>query len=172
MSLDQTPNVSRWPLAVAILIANIFVWRGVYLEGDRFPKETQDRGWRILLCALAAEAALGFCLFSVDTAIGVRQVGKIAELNVEAEQLSADAAADKAQITIANAEAEHARSDAAKANARTAAITRENLELERAIAPRTLVDQGELVRAVSGLPRVPLFFCGWIGTSLETLPQT
>jgi hypothetical protein len=45
---------------------------------------------------------------------------------------------------------------AAKAETEAANLMKENVELEREIAPR-LIEQGGLLRAVSALPRVPIF---------------
>jgi hypothetical protein len=76
---DQLEAV-RIALGIGLGLSNVAVWWGVYLERDNFPKDIQDRGWRILVRALAAEAALAFALLAVDTTLGVRQRAQIAAL--------------------------------------------------------------------------------------------
>lgn len=73
-------EVARIALGVGLVLSNVAVWYGVLLENDRFPKEVQDKGWRILLVALAIEAALAFILLAADTTISLRQGWEIAAI--------------------------------------------------------------------------------------------
>jgi hypothetical protein len=102
---DQLEYV-RGAIGIALLLANVGVWYGVYLERDSAPKEIQDRGWRILVRSLATEAALGFFLFAVDTTIGLRQTAVLASAGIQIEE-------SKAKIAIANDHAATAMADAA-----------------------------------------------------------
>ncbi len=89
----------RFALAVALVFANVAVWSGVYLEGDRFAESTKKIGWKILVIALAAEAAFAAILVVVDSEMSRRQKGEIIALetklaprtlsNEEAAQLAA-----------------------------------------------------------------------------------
>jgi hypothetical protein len=82
MTFVTTDNLEfgRLALAVAIVLANVAVWSGVYLEGDRFPEPTKKLGWKILVVALAAEAAFAAILVVIDSDIGIRQKAEIAVL--------------------------------------------------------------------------------------------
>src|SRR5690242_182834 len=71
---------ARLALAVGLVAANVFVWWGVSLENENFSQETKDRGWRMLVRALAAEALLAFLLVVVDTKISIDQKQEIAAL--------------------------------------------------------------------------------------------
>src|SRR5690242_10860138 len=98
-------------LAVGLVLANVAVWYGVYLEQDKFPAATQHRGWRILLIGLAAEAALGLLLVGVDFAAQRQHDEELARVGLEA----------------------------ANANERAELLRRDNLELFRALTPRRLI---------------------------------
>ena len=76
-------EIARIGLGLGLVLSNIAVWYGVYLEHDRFPKETQDKGWRILLVGLAVEAVLAFILLATDTTIGLRQRREIFTLEAQ-----------------------------------------------------------------------------------------
>jgi hypothetical protein len=73
MNLDTALEIARISLGIALLLANIAVWYGVWLERDSEPPEVQQRGWRILLLGLAAETAIGLFAFGLDMEIGARQ---------------------------------------------------------------------------------------------------
>jgi hypothetical protein len=60
IQMDTALEIVRVVLALGIVLSNVAVWRGVYLENDKFPKETRDAGWRLLVKGLAAESALAF----------------------------------------------------------------------------------------------------------------
>ena len=64
-------------LEILVLVSNLAVWYGVYLERDKFPKETQDRGWLLLVRGLAAELAFGAFLFVADTTLSDRQANTL-----------------------------------------------------------------------------------------------
>jgi hypothetical protein len=53
---------------------------GVYWENDRFPKETQEYGWDVLVKSLATELFVGFIIFSIDGRIGTVQRNAIIDL--------------------------------------------------------------------------------------------
>lgn len=80
MPMTDQLETARIALGVLLVLSNIAVWLGVYLERDKFSKETQDRGWRILVSALALEAALAVFLLATDTTISLRQRWQIASL--------------------------------------------------------------------------------------------
>jgi hypothetical protein len=73
---------ARLGLAVAIVVCNFFVWRGVSLEesDDRYDKET---GKRWLVNALAWEFFFAMVLVVADTVGGVHQKAQIASLNAQ-----------------------------------------------------------------------------------------
>jgi hypothetical protein len=106
-------------LMIGIVAANIIVWWGVYLEGDKFPEDVKNRGWKILLIGLAAEAAFGFLLPVVDTFISNKQKADIAALYVRATNAENDTAKLKQSTTLLDARAKEAVAEAAKANERT-----------------------------------------------------
>lgn len=93
----------RLVLALALVAANVAVWSGVYFEGDRFAESTKKIGWRILVIALAAEAAFAAVLVVVDSEISGQQKAEIAELNLTLVQLQKEVAwrtIDEKQVTI------------------------------------------------------------------------
>jgi hypothetical protein len=90
VNVDTALEYGRWFCAVGLLAANVAVWRGVYLENEKFPEETKDAGWKLLLIGLAAEAAIGFALFSIDTAISIRQQLVISTAASEIERLKSE----------------------------------------------------------------------------------
>lgn len=81
MNWSDVIHWSRYALAVGLVIANVAVWYGVWLERASAPAETQERGWRILVRGLAAEVALGLLLFAADTGLDVIQRREIAQIN-------------------------------------------------------------------------------------------
>jgi hypothetical protein len=77
-------EVARIVVAGCIVLANVAVWVGVSLENEKYPKRVQERGWRMLVRALAAEAMLAVLLLVVDTIINVQQERDIASARMEA----------------------------------------------------------------------------------------
>ena len=77
-------------LAVALVLANVAVWIGVYFEGERFTEALKQVGWKILVVALAAEAAFAAVLVVLDSVISARQKAEILTLEtiVGGRQLS------------------------------------------------------------------------------------
>lgn len=73
MNWSDVLHVARYALGAGLIGANVAVWYGVWLERESAPKDVQERGWRILVRALAAEAAIGVFLFAADTGIDVIQ---------------------------------------------------------------------------------------------------
>jgi hypothetical protein len=59
-------EIAKWCFVALFLLANAGVWLGVYWEGDRFPKSTQARGWRLLLISLTAELLFGGLTSAAD----------------------------------------------------------------------------------------------------------
>jgi hypothetical protein len=79
----------RLALAIALVLANIAVWGGVYLEGDRFSEPTKKIGWKMLVASLAVEAAFAAILVVIDSEISNRQKIEIAHLSESTERLRA-----------------------------------------------------------------------------------
>ncbi len=100
------------------------------MQGMAAQKEVAEGvGFTVLVIGLAGELAL-------DPLIGIRQ------------------RTDDLQKA---GEIQRANTAAAAANTKAADLLAENVELERALAPR-IIDQGALAQAVTALPRVPLLF--------------
>src|ERR1700755_1051063 len=72
VTADDLECARLW-LAIALVFANVAVWSGVYLEGDKFSELAKKYGWRILVIALAAEAAFAAVLVVIDSEISRRQ---------------------------------------------------------------------------------------------------
>lgn len=100
MTIQSALEIIRIAFGAGLVIANVFVWYGVYLEKEEFPKETQERGWRMLIRALAAEAALAFALLVVDTVISTMQRNEIA--NAETRASTADLEAARLGVDVDN----------------------------------------------------------------------
>jgi hypothetical protein len=83
---------ARSSLAIALVFANVAVWIGVYLEGERFSEALKQVGWKILVVALAAEAAFAAVLVVVDSVVSARQKAEILALEtiVGGRQLTDD----------------------------------------------------------------------------------
>ena len=79
-------DVTRWVLGAGLLLSNLAVWYGVYLESDNRPSADQRRGRRVLLQGLAAEAALGFFLVATDIELSSRNALLVASLSRQANQ--------------------------------------------------------------------------------------
>ncbi len=103
MNIGTALEVARFVFGAGLVAANVAVWYGVWLERDSAPKETQNKGWRILVRGLAAETALGFFLFAADTTLGVHQTAEIEGANGAAR--TAVKAADIANRAAANLQA-------------------------------------------------------------------
>jgi hypothetical protein len=73
-------ETARTLLAVGIALANVAVWYGVSLEREALPAKTKERGWRVLVRALAVEATLALVLVAVDTTISSRLQSEIIAL--------------------------------------------------------------------------------------------
>ena len=84
MNFDTILEIGRFALGFLLVPANFAVWYGVWLERDSAPPEVQQRGWRILVRGLAAETAIGFLVFALDTSIGIRQANEISAANERA----------------------------------------------------------------------------------------
>ena len=67
-------------LAWLLIFATAIVWFGVYLEREKFSKETQDIGWTVLLIGLGAEVLLSAFLWSVDTGISNKLRSELLEV--------------------------------------------------------------------------------------------
>jgi hypothetical protein len=97
----STTEYVRWALILFLVLSNVAVWLGVYLESDQFTKATQQTGWRILLCGLAAETAIGFLIAAVDWRITQEQAWQIAALNAKANEAELRIAAIHAPRSVA-----------------------------------------------------------------------
>jgi hypothetical protein len=73
-------ELGRLLIAVALVLVNVAVWLGVYLEGDRLSESTKRIGWKVLVTSLAAEAAFAAMLVAVDSVISIRQKAEIVAL--------------------------------------------------------------------------------------------
>jgi hypothetical protein len=82
----------RWPIGLVLLVANIGVIAGVYLEDDKFTEKIKRLGWKLLIICLAIEAADGFELFSIDTSIANDQSKQIARLQLDTADATKSAA--------------------------------------------------------------------------------
>lgn len=80
LGIDQLEWLKAWVLIPLYVTSTVVVIFGVYLERDKFPKESQDIGWRMLLIALAAETLWGILIFSADGQISSLQRGTIKTL--------------------------------------------------------------------------------------------
>ena len=81
---------------VAYVASTIGVIVGVYWEGDQFPTERQQLGWRVLVASLAFDTFFTIIIFGVDGWINVIQRGEIItlETRLAARTLSDTQAAD------------------------------------------------------------------------------
>jgi len=86
-------------LGFGLVITNVLVFYGVYLESERFSQAKKAAGWRLLVRSLALEAALAFFLLVTDTTISNRQKEEIAvlEARIAPRRLAPDA-----MVSIAN----------------------------------------------------------------------
>jgi hypothetical protein len=102
----------RWPIGLVLLVANIGVIAGVYLEDDKFSEHIKRMGWKLLLVSLAIEAADGFALFSIDTSLTNDQSKQIAQLQLDtadATKSAAEFAKEAQQLKIDLLNEQHKR---------------------------------------------------------------
>jgi hypothetical protein len=133
----------RLSLALLLLTANIGVILGVYWEGERFPKHVQDFAWKLLLFCLAVEAADGFELFSLDTAITNEQSLQIAQLKrdeAEATESAAKFAKEAQQLKVDLETEEHKRASRYVSESQLNTLVK---ELEKIGGPLFLVCRDE-----------------------------
>ena len=84
-------ELTHYALGLGILLANVAVVHGVRLEHESNPSDVKLRGFRILVLALAFEAAFGFLLFGDDTAITLRQKAEVSAAQATAAQAALQA---------------------------------------------------------------------------------
>lgn len=84
--MDTFLECAHWALGLGILLANVAVVHGVRLEHESNPPDIKLKGHRILVIALAFEAAFGFLLFWDDTATTVRQKAQVSAAQTTAAQ--------------------------------------------------------------------------------------
>lgn len=65
-SLIVPLEIAKFVFFAVYVAATIGVIVGVYLEGDQFDKETQQRGWRLLVGALAVDTLFTVLVFGTD----------------------------------------------------------------------------------------------------------
>jgi hypothetical protein len=83
MSQNALLNVlegAKWVFVGAYVLSTIGVTVGVYWEGDQFPKEKQHRGWRLLICCLAADTFFTIMVFGIEGWVGHIQRNEIIAL--------------------------------------------------------------------------------------------
>lgn len=83
MSANALLNVLesiKWVFVGAYVLSTIGVTVGVYWEGDQFPKEKQHRGWRLLICCLAADTFFTIMVFGIEGWVGHIQRNEIIAL--------------------------------------------------------------------------------------------
>ncbi len=73
-------EIAKFAFFAVYVAATIGVIVGVYLEGDQFDKETQQRGWRILVRSLAVDTLFTILIFGTDGWISSIQRGEIIAL--------------------------------------------------------------------------------------------
>jgi hypothetical protein len=105
MNLDAVLEIARFPLGAGLVAANVAVWFGVWLERDSAAIEVREKGWRILVRGLAAETAIGFFVFALDTSIGIRQTAEITAASERADTAELQIASAKDQAATAMADA-------------------------------------------------------------------
>lgn len=135
MFSDSSLDIISTLLGVCLVLANIAVWRGVYLEHDRFPKEIQDRGWSLLIRGLAAETMIALLSMTIDTISSNRQNDKIALLYERATKAENETATIENSTRLLDARAKEAEAKIADANARA---LQAQADLAKYKAPRSL----------------------------------
>jgi hypothetical protein len=148
-------ETANWRAGIAALI----VAAGVFIELIIlfiFSKEisTAEKRSLVFATALIVLGVLGEWWYGGEAATASENLQSDAA--TKAANAIRDAAHAEERAASLEKEAADIRERAAKAETETANLMKENVELERVIAPRT-IDQLNLVRAVSALPRVPIF---------------
>jgi hypothetical protein len=105
---DSNLDIAKVLLGIGLVLANIAVWRGVYLEQDHFPKDTQDKGWRMLIRGLAAETMIALFSLTIDTIASNLQKEKIAGLYDRATIAERETARINNDTTVLNVRAKEA----------------------------------------------------------------
>jgi hypothetical protein len=73
-------EIAKFTFFVVYVAATIGVIIGVYWEGDQFDKETQQRGWLLLVRSLAIDTLFTVLIFGTDGWIGHIQRNEIVAL--------------------------------------------------------------------------------------------
>jgi hypothetical protein len=81
-------EVAKVVFFAVYVAATIGVIVGVYWEGDRFPKEKQQRGWSLLIRSLAADTLFTILIFGTDGWIG--QIQRVEIISLEERLLPRD----------------------------------------------------------------------------------
>jgi septal ring factor EnvC (AmiA/AmiB activator) len=129
-------------LLQAEIAAAILLGIGIVYESDKYPESVHESAFWFVVIGVVLETVFSIMLFASEERVASIQR---ADLKSAASQLEA---------TTKTAMAATER--AAKAETDAANLMKENVELERALAPRT-IDNSEFTRAVSRLPRLPIF---------------
>jgi hypothetical protein len=134
-----------WAVIIGVIIEEMFLfwngWKFVRLFWNGEIKESFCKAW---LHKREVSEGVGFIVLVIGLA-GELALGLLIDIRQKAEGLATAGEIQKANTA------------AAAANTKAAALLAENVELERALAPR-IIEQGALVQAVNGLSRVPLLF--------------
>jgi hypothetical protein len=141
---DQLDTV-RISLGALLVLTNIGVWWGVALESDKNSETDKERGWKLLVRSLAAEAALAFALLAIDTVIGIRQKAEIAV----AQKLAGDAMTRASLAEKATAEALE-RAAKAEKGAAEAKLALAKINAPRVIPPQQIFKMMGSLRAYTG----------------------
>jgi hypothetical protein len=83
MSPNALLNVlegAKWVFVGAYVVSTIGVTVGVYWEGDQFDKAKQHRGWKLLICSLAADTFFTIMVFGIEGWVGHIQRNEIIAL--------------------------------------------------------------------------------------------
>jgi hypothetical protein len=75
---------AKWISSGGYVLATIGVLLGVYWEGEHFPQQTQQRGWRLLLLSLALDTFFTLSIFAADGWISQLQRREIVALQIQA----------------------------------------------------------------------------------------
>jgi hypothetical protein len=73
-------EIAKFVFFAVYVAATVGVIVGVYLEGDQFDKETQQRGWRLLVGSLAVDTLFTVLVFGMDGWIASIQRAEIIAL--------------------------------------------------------------------------------------------
>jgi hypothetical protein len=99
-SLIVPLEIAKFVFFALYVLATIGVLVGVYWEGDQFPKEKQQRGWRLLVRSLALDTLFTIFVFGTDGWIASVQRAEIIglETRLAARSLSADQVAKMSAV--------------------------------------------------------------------------